>query len=42
MAAEELELDVPYEEGCGGLAWDLWGGTAGVQWAIRKVQSLKK
>ena len=22
--------DVPYSEGCGGLMWDAWGGTAGV------------
>lgn len=36
----EQYSNVPYEEGCGGVAWDLWGGTAGVQWAIRKVKSL--
>lgn len=38
----EQYSNVPYEEGCGGVAWDLWGGTAGIQWAIRKVESLKK
>lgn len=38
----EQYSNVPYEEGCGGVAWDLWGGTAGVQWAIRKVESLKQ
>ena len=27
--------DVPYSEGCGGLVWDLWGGTAGIEWASR-------
>jgi len=37
----EQYSNVPYEEGCGGLAWDLWGGTEGVQWAIRKVKSLE-
>ena len=29
--------DVPYGEGCGGLMWDAWGGTSGVEWAIRKL-----
>lgn len=32
--------DVPYDEGCGGLMWDAWGGTAGVDWAIRKSQQI--
>ena len=22
--------DVPYDEGCGGLMWDAWGGTEGI------------
>jgi len=30
--------DVPYEQGCGGLMWDAWGGTEGIEWAIRKVE----
>jgi len=30
--------DVPYDEGCGGLMWDAWGGTEGIQWAIRKME----
>ena len=30
--------DVPYDEGCGGLMWDAWGGTEGVEWAIRKLE----
>jgi hypothetical protein len=29
--------DVAYDEGCGGLMWDAWGGTEGVEWAIRKI-----
>ena len=37
----EQYSNVPYEEGCGGVAWDLWGGTAGVQWAIRKVKQIE-
>ena len=32
--------DVPYEDGCGGLMWDAWGGTAGVDWAIRKSKEI--
>ena len=34
--------DVPYSEGCGGLMWDAWGGTAGVNWASRKLDELEK
>jgi len=32
--------DVPYSEGCGGLMWDAWGGTEGIEWAIRKSQQI--
>jgi len=32
--------DVPYDEGCGGVAWDAWGGTEGVDWAIRKSKEI--
>jgi hypothetical protein len=32
--------DVPYSEGCGGLMWDCWGGTSGVEWAIRKLKEI--
>jgi len=32
--------DVPYDEGCGGLMWDAWGGTSGVDWAIRKSKQI--
>lgn len=32
--------DVPYDEGCGGLMWDAWGGTAGIEWAIRKLKEI--
>lgn len=34
--------DVPYEEGCGGLMWDAWGGTEGIDWAIRKSEQIDK
>ena len=32
--------DVPYSEGCGGIMWDAWGGTSGVEWAINKLDNL--
>lgn len=32
--------DVPYDEGCGGIMWDAWGGDAGIEWAIRKLQQI--
>jgi hypothetical protein len=32
--------DVPYSEGCGGLMWDSWGGSAGVNWAIAKIKEI--
>lgn len=34
--------DVPYSEGCGGLMWDAWGGTSGINWAIRKLEQIDK
>lgn len=32
--------DVPYDEGCGGIMWDAWGGTSGVNWAIKKLEQI--
>lgn len=34
--------DVPYDEGCGGIMWDAWGGTEGIEWAIRKLDEIDK
>jgi capsid protein len=34
--------DVPYSKGCGGLMWDAWGGTSGIEWAIRKLEQIDK
>ena len=34
--------DVPYSEGCGGLMWDSWGGSAGINWAISKLKQIDK
>jgi hypothetical protein len=32
--------DVPYEEGCGGIAWDCWGGDEGIAWAQKKLKQI--
>lgn len=34
--------DVAYSEGCGGLMWDAWGGSSGVNWAISKLKQIDK
>lgn len=34
--------DVPYSEGCGGLMVDAWGGQAGIEWAQRKLEQIRK
>jgi hypothetical protein len=34
--------DVPYSDGCGGLMWDAWGGSSGVNWAISKLKEIDK
>jgi hypothetical protein len=34
--------DVPYSEGCGGLMWDAWGGTSGIEWAQNKLEEIEK
>jgi hypothetical protein len=31
---------VAYSEGCGGLMWDAWGGTEGIEWAIKKLDQI--
>ena len=37
----EQYKDVPYSEGCGGLMWDAWGGSAGVEWAQTKLKKIR-
>ena len=32
--------DVPYDEGCGGLMWDAWGGSEMIEWAIKKLDQI--
>ena len=34
--------EVPYSEGCGGLMWDAWGGSSGIDWAINKLKQIDK
>lgn len=34
--------NVPYSEGCGGIMWDCWGGSSGINWAISKVKQIEK
>lgn len=34
--------NVPYNEGCGGLMWDAWGGDAMIDWAERKLKEIDK
>jgi hypothetical protein len=33
--------NVPYDEGCGGLMVDAWGGRAGIEWAQRKLRQIR-
>ena len=42
FARHAQNKDVPYSEGCGGLMWDAWGGTAGIEWAQNKLESIRK
>jgi len=37
FARHRQHKDVPYSEGCGGLMWDAWGGTSGIEWAKNKL-----
>ncbi len=41
FARHKQNSDTPYGEGCGGLMWDAWGGTAGIEWAQKKLQSIR-
>jgi len=34
--------NVPYDEGCGGLMWDAWGGDAMINWAEKKLRQIDK
>jgi len=41
FARHRQNKDVPYDKGCGGLMWDAWGGTEGIEWASRKLESIR-
>jgi len=41
FARHQQHKDVPYTEGCGGLMWDAWGGSSGVNWAQSKLEELE-
>ena len=34
--------NIPYEEGCQGLAVDAWGGRVMIEWAQRKLKQIEK
>jgi hypothetical protein len=34
--------DIPYEDGCQGLAVDAWGGPTGIAWAQKKLKQIRK
>jgi len=40
FARHAQHKDVPYSEGCGGLMWDAWGGTSGIEWAKNKLDKI--
>jgi hypothetical protein len=42
FARHAQNKDVPYSEGCGGLMWDAWGGTSGIEWAQNKLERIRK
>jgi hypothetical protein len=41
FARHKQNSDTPYSEGCGGLMWDAWGGTAGIEWASNKLDEIR-
>jgi|688.fasta_scaffold105848_2 hypothetical protein len=42
FARHAQNADTPYSEGCGKLMWDAWGGTAGIEWASNKLESIRE
>jgi hypothetical protein len=42
FARHKQNSDTPYSEGCGGLMWDAWGGTAGIEWASGKLKKIRE
>ena len=42
FARHRQNSDTPYGEGCGKLMWDAWGGDAGVDWASKKLERIRR
>jgi hypothetical protein len=42
FARHKRNSDTPYGEGCGKLMWDAWGGDAGIAWASRKLEQIRR
>jgi hypothetical protein len=42
FARHRQNSDTPYSEGCGKLMWDAWGGDAGIAWASRKLEQIRR
>jgi hypothetical protein len=42
FARHAQNKDNPYSESCGRLMWDAWGGTAGIEWAQNKLESIRE
>jgi len=42
FARHKKNSETPYSEGCGKLMWDAWGGTSGIEWAQRKLESIRQ
>jgi hypothetical protein len=42
FARHAQHKDVPYDEGCGGLMYDAWGGDEGIAWAQRKLEQIDR
>ena len=39
---QQQNKNTPYDEGCGGLMWDAWGGDAGIDWAEKKLARIRR
>ena len=42
LSRHAQNADVPYEEGCGGLMYDAWGGKSMLPWAKKKVKEMSE
>lgn len=39
---QQKNKNTPYDEGCGKLVWDAWGGDEGIEWAARKLEQIDR